>query len=116
MKKIVLFAICVACSVALACADTPTLNEKLAGTYCWSVPGSIWTLSLSVSGDYTLTTLVGFGKDARPIESGIWRYEGFTLVLKSERVPVGGSSEYRRLHVLQKKSGQLMLVYRSFER
>jgi len=44
------------------------------------------------------------------LETGTWRLEGFVLLLDSKQPAVGGNSEYRRLHVLEKKSGQLMLV------
>jgi hypothetical protein len=73
------------------------------------VPGSTWTLSLQAAGEYSLTTRGCFEKDAEPIESGHWIVEDFTLVLKSEQKPVGGS-DYRHLYVLRKKSGAVMLV------
>jgi hypothetical protein len=85
-------------------------SPQVAGTYCWNVIGSTWTLTLRVSGDYDLTTCASVpGSIARPIESGRWKFEGFTLVLKSEKRPVGGR-DYRHLSVLKKKSGRLMLV------
>ena len=85
------------------------MNESLAGAYAWSVPGSVWTLTLSVSGHYSLTTRGGLEKSERPIESGTWRFEGVAIVLDSTQPPISGG-EYRRLHALQKKSGQMMLV------
>ena len=109
MKRALYLAILVLCGVSPARPDSPALSERLAGDYFWSVHGSVWTLSLRTSGDYTLTTRVGFEREARPIESGRWLYEGFTLILKSDQKPVGGI-DYRHLYVLRKKSGRLMLV------
>jgi hypothetical protein len=95
--------------VACARAATPSLNETLSGTYYYAVPGSTWTLLLRASGDYSITTQGGFERLVRPIESGHWQFEGFTLVLKSDKSAVGGA-DYRKLHVLQTIGGQVLLV------
>ncbi len=106
MKKALFLLMFVAC----ARAATPSLNETLSGTYYYVVPGSTWTLLLRASGDYSITTQGGFEKNlVRPIESGHWKFEGFTLVLKTDKSAVGGA-EYRKLHVLQTKGGRVLLV------
>jgi hypothetical protein len=85
------------------------VSQRLVGTYSWSVPGSTWTLILRSSGAYDLAMRGTLDKNPRPIESGNWAFKGFTLVLESKQPPVSGP-DYRRLYVVSKKSGRLMLV------
>jgi len=107
--SICLFALFV--SLALGGLSQPAEHpSQLAGIYCWSVPGSTWTLTLRASGDYDLTTRGSVpGSVEEPIEAGRWVFEGLAVVLKSDKALVGGS-DYRHLYVLRKKSDRLMLV------
>lgn len=111
MKSLLTLIAFIACMTVPLRAGTQSVNERLAGKYLWIVPGSTWTLSLDRSGTYSLTTKGAFEKKARPIESGTWLFEEFTLLLKSGEAPVGGTGgEYRKLHVLRNKNGELILV------